>query len=718
MRRLLLIIIAVVLFGRLNTNAQPFIYPLTPKIAVADTIFGRVIIDNYRWMEDMNSQQMKDWLKAQTDYTNSILDGISGRNILIEEFKELDKLATFNISSLVRKGNRYFYKKTLAGENVSKLYYRDTEKGNEILLLDPTTTDIQIGSSYSFLPSSDGQKVLFSFSEAGKEIYTNRILNVRTKSFFPESIYPGGIAGFSTAWAPDSEGFIYTAPDSATLKVHNINTAVAIFYHRIGTNQKHDRVVLSKQHHQEIKNDEIPLGTFSSDGKYLVVSLFPTRNKLYGLSSDVPTGRIQLQTLVKETDGIQNAVIHKKNIFILSEKNAPNGKVLIAPIENINSIDTKTIIPESEKIITSITAVKDYLFIEKSDGINTFLEQYNFNTGKVNQVPLPAIGTAWISTSDPRDNHVIISVTSWTQPSTRYNYSPATRKISISSLNVPVKYPGTDELKVKEVEVPGHDGTMIPLSLIYHKNIKMDGTNIVYMNGYGAYGTSSTPWFNYMNLALLNRRVILATTHPRGGGERGEKWHKAALKVNKPNSWKDFISSAEFLVKEGYTSPQYITGWGGSAGGILIGRAITDRPELFASSIHWVPVSNAVRHEKRSNGFVDAKEFGTINDSTEAMGLIEMDAYLNVKKDVKYSAVLAMAGFNDPRVPPWQPGKFIAALQDASKSDRPVLLLINYEGGHTVPDDKYSRFKNTANQFAFALWQTGHKDFNPGTINK
>ncbi len=234
---------------------------------------------------------------------------------------------------------------------------------------------------------------------------------------------------------------------------------------------------------------------------------------------------------------------------------------------------------------------------------------------------------------------------------------------------------------------------------------KIKGLNI---NGY----FSMLPYFNVLYLPLLNKGVIIAITHPRGGGEKGYNWHMGGFKASKPNTWKDFIACGEYLIQNSYTSAKHLIGDGTSAGGILIGRAITERPDLFAAAINNVPVSNPLRGENRPNGILDAKEFGTVKDSVEALGLIEMDAFLHVKNDVKYPAVLAVAGINDTRVPVWQPAKFIAALQ-ITNSDRPVLLLINYDSGHGS-EEKLVIFKNYANQFAFALWQAEHKDFQSG----
>jgi prolyl oligopeptidase len=206
--------------------------------------------------------------------------------------------------------------------------------------------------------------------------------------------------------------------------------------------------------------------------------------------------------------------------------------------------------------------------------------------------------------------------------------------------------------------------------------------------------------------------VVMAIAHPRGGSEKGEAWYRAGFKTTKPNTWKDFISCAEWLIQKGYTSPGKLAGTGTSAGGILISRAVTERPELFAAAICNVGCANAMRLEFMSNGPVNAPEFGTVKDEAEAAALFEMDGVQHVKPGVKYPALLGVAGWNDPRVSPWQPGKFVAAVQQATKSDRPVLLKVNYDNGHFT-EEKIVTYKNFAGQYAFALWQTGHKEFQP-----
>ena len=264
---------------------------------------------------------------------------------------------------------------------------------------------------------------------------------------------------------------------------------------------------------------------------------------------------------------------------------------------------------------------------------------------------------------------------------------------------------------VEELMIPSHDGVKVPLSLIYNKGIKKTGNNPVFLIGYGAYGGSITPGFSPNLLLWTYEGGILAIPHVRGGGELGDAWYKSGYKTTKPNTWKDLIACAEYLVKEKYTSPKKIAINSESAGGILIGRAMTERPDLFAVAIPQVGCLNTVRAEESPNGPVNVPEFGTVKDSVECMALIEMDSYLHIKDGDKYPSTLITAGINDPRVIAWQPAKFAARLEAANKSGKPVLFLVDYEAGHGIGNTKTKNFEELADVFSFALWQTGHPDF-------
>lgn len=257
------------------------------------------------------------------------------------------------------------------------------------------------------------------------------------------------------------------------------------------------------------------------------------------------------------------------------------------------------------------------------------------------------------------------------------------------------------------------DGQDIPLTLIYKKNISLDSNNPVLIDAYGAYGTNMNPFFAKTYLLWVLKGGIVAVAHVRGGGEKGEIWHKGGYKETKSNSWKDLISCAEYLVKEKYTSHSKMAIWGASAGGITVGRAMTERPKLFKAVIIESGILNPLRIESMPNGLNSVKEFGSINNENEFKGLLEMDAYQHLNKKIRYPATLITTGINDPRVSTWMPAKFAAKLKEVNSSDNPILLKVDYEGGHGGSIPLMQRYSNLADIFAFAFWQLGHPDYQP-----
>jgi prolyl oligopeptidase len=351
------------------------------------------------------------------------------------------------------------------------------------------------------------------------------------------------------------------------------------------------------------------------------------------------------------------------------------------------------------------------LIIVYSNGVVRRLAKYDPATGQITEIKPPVSGNLIVECPDWRADRCLVYMGSWTLPVTIYDFDAHKNTFAKSMFNSDVSYPGFENLVSEEVEVPGYDGTMIPLSIVHKKGIPMDGSSSCILEGYGAYGASFGPYFSICR-SIAKRGVVLAWAHVRGGGEKGEAWHKAGYKTTKPNTWKDFISCAEYLVKQGYTSPGKLAGTGTSAGGILISRAITERPDLFRAAICNVGDANAMRLEFRPQGPLNTPEFGTVKDPVECQALYEMDGVQHVQRGVKYPAVMGVSGWNDRRVPPWQPGKFVAALQLASASPNPVLMMVNYDNGHFT-EEKVVTFRDFANQMAFLLWQTGHKDFQP-----
>jgi prolyl oligopeptidase len=695
--------------------AQPK-YPATKTVDAADTYFGKTYKDPYRWLEQLKDKDVVAWFKQNADLTDTTLATIPGRDVLVKEWTELDKLKPATYSGFAVEGGRVFYKKTLGGENVGKLFYRDGWTGKEKLLFDPgaykagVTTTIQ-----SAIPSWDGKLVVLGLSSGGAEFSELRVIDVAKAALLPDTMYPSyGPIG----WMKDSKSFMYDASDVKDIKSLDIELNRKTRVHALGADPSTDRDLFSNASNPEldIAAKEFPNAYIDETYPDYVIGQVGTVQPELRLFL-APIGELKNKTakwskLADVTDHlVRGYAFWRDQAYAITYDGAPKYKLVRTGIKHPDWSKAEVVLPEAADSIQYFSKSKSMLFVVYSNGITGRIVKIDLATGKTSDVNLPTSGTADISCPDAHSNRCIAFVSSWLAPTALYDVDGDRGTVTKSIFNTDVTYPGFDQLTAEEVEVPGHDGVAIPLSIIHRKDIKFDGSNPTIMEGYGAYGISYTPFFSVMTSVALHG-VVVAYCHVRGGSEKGDAWYKAGYKATKPNTWKDFISCGEYLVKNGLTSPQRLAGTGTSAGGILISRAITERPDLFAAAVVNVGVANALRMEFSSNGPVNTPEFGTVQKADEIGPLAEMDGVSHVKKGVRYPAVMGVGGWNDPRVPAWEPGKFIAAVQAASTSSKPVLMKINYDDGHFT-EEKTVTFKNFAGQYAFMLWQTGHKEFQP-----
>ncbi|HEY4874909.1 MAG TPA: prolyl oligopeptidase family serine peptidase [Puia sp.] len=715
MRKFITLAIASCCF--LSSFAQ-YNYPATKTVDSSNTYFGVNYKDPYRWLENFKDSAVVIWFRQQADLSNSILNKISGRDELIAEWKMLDKLQPPRINGRDYENGRIFYRKTMPGENVAKLYYREGLNGQEQLLFDPITyiKDKKL-SIQSILPSYDGKKIIISYSAAGAEISTIQVMDVDTKTFLPESIYPSWFGPIS--WTFDNKAFTYFSQKTGDNTSPEFELHTKTKLHKLGDDVKNDIDFFSDDTYPglNIHANDLPFAGLNKDSRnYIFADLSNVRNEMFTYfapASQLNSLKIDWKILCIPDDKIvRGREIIGDDVYAITSKNVKNYKLIHTTLSNLNWSKAETIAEErSNQTLESITHCKDYLLLNYSDGINNSIYKYNFKTKKTTEIKLPYSGFASIFCLDNTTNDCFVGITSWNKPYTEFNLNAETDAISPSTFNKPPVYPAAyTDLVVEEVEAKGYDGTMIPLSIIYKKGLKKDGSNICLMDSYGAYGISMTPYFDYLENALAIKGVVIAIPHVRGGSEKGEAWYKAGYKTTKPNTWKDFNSCAEYLIANGYTSAKKLAGTGTSAGGVLISRAITERPDLYAAAICNVGCANAMRMELAPNGPANIPEFGTVKDSVECKALYEMDGVQHVVKNTSYPAVICIGGWNDPRVIAWEPGKFAAALQNATTSGKPVIMKVNYDNGHFT-EDKSVTFANFADQFAFAMWQCGHPDF-------
>ncbi len=707
----------VILF--LSTSVLSFAqlsYPPTRIVDSSDTYWGKTYKDPYRWLENIKNKEVEDWFKAQADLSDSVMNKIPGRDKLVSEWMSLDSLKSANYSEVVSEGSRIFYRKTRGGENVGKIYWRRDWDSEEQLLFDPSAYEEGITTTVvSFVPSCDGKKVALGLSSKGAEVSEIRILNVDDGTLLPERLFPtrGPIC-----WTLDNMSVLYLWQKSADNKSPDFELNLKTKIHEAGADPSSDVDFFSNQSYPDlnIAPNEFPIAfvdeTYPEYVFGFVYTVQPEMKAFYAPARETENPTIAWKVLCTTSDSLVRGIeFHGHRVYAVTSKGSPNYRLVSTNVEHPDWANAETVLPEQSDVLQYIVKSNDYLLAVYSNGITRRVLAYHFYDGKTRELSLPMQGTVDVSCPDKFSNRFLVTISSWTQPTEWYDYDADRDFFSESSFNSNVKYPGFEDLVAEEVEVPGHDGAMIPLSIIYKKGIQKDGGNCCLLNGYGAYGYSMTPSFSILRSVAL-KGVVLSYAHVRGGGEKGESWYRAGFKATKPNTWKDFISCAEYLVKNGYTSPGKLAGTGTSAGGILITRAITERPDLFGAAICNVGCANAMRMEFTPNGPPNIAEFGTVKDSLQCLALYEMDGVQHVRKGVKYPALICVAGWNDPRVVAWEPGKFAAAVQQSSVSGKPVLMKVNYESGHFT-EEKVVTFRNFADQFAFILWQTGHPDFQP-----
>jgi prolyl oligopeptidase len=692
-------------------------YPAPPTSDAVDVWYGTRYEDPYRPLENLKDPKVAAWFKAEAQLTDRTIAKIPGRDALVREWLSMARRTPPRYQGFRFEGGRLFYRKTLGGENVGKLYVREGWAGSERLLFDPTAYKKGASTTVSlFEPSFDGQYVVLGLAVQGGEWSELRVLKVADGQLLPDSIYPA--AWFGVNWLPNSRAFFYNGSDVTDVKSLDIETNRKARLHTLGTPVSQDRDLLSTASTPElgIEAREIPLAIVAESAPERLIGSLDTvqrENRLLIASvSDMDQGHIHWKPLTQRADKlVRSFAITPEWLYSITSADAPHYKIVRSRLDSPDWAHAETVIPEAADSVDSMTESKDYLLVAYTDGINGRLVRHALATGTSSEVTLPLKGTVRATCPDAHSNRCLVMISSWLQPLTVYEVDAATGEVRNSVFTTEVRYPEIADLVAEEVEVPGYDGTMIPLSIIHRKDIKLDGSSPCILEGYGAYGSSWNPGFSPL-YSVASRGVVVAYAHVRGGSEKGEAWYRAGYKTTKPNTWKDFISAAEYLIARGYTSSERMTGRGTSAGGILISRAVTERPDLFAAAVVNVGLGNAMRAEFSPNGPVNTPEFGTVRDPTEARALYEMDGLQHVMPGVRYPAVLGVGGWNDPRVVPWEPGKFVAAIQQASTSGRPALMLVNYDNGHFT-EEKSVTYRNFANQFAFALWQAGMKDYQP-----
>ena len=693
-----------------------------PPQNVTDTYFGTRVDDPYRFLEDTKDAAVQRWLRANADATAAILGRIPGRAVLLARMAEIEAAAPGIASNVVRtQGDRYFFLRRNPGEDQFRLVWRDGVDGKDTVIVDPETLTKAVGRPHAimdFAPSDDGRKLAYSIQVGGGEIGTLHVIDVASGRPLIEPL--DRIRYASVSWLEDGSGFFYTRLREGYDKLPPTERFQDTARHFHGFDPAIDRRIFSASLNADLKLPSYAVGlVFQVPGTRLAAALVylgVERNRLLYLADlDAATrGTAQWRSVVATTDKVSDVAFGGGWIYLRSALDAPRYQVLRIPISDPDLSRAQTVVPASRSVITRIGAARDGLYFTRRDGATLSLSRVGHSAApKLERIALPFEGNVQIEATDSRIDGAVVDLASWTRAVKPYLYDPAKDTLIPLPLVASGTFDAPQDIMAREVMVRSHDGVDVPVSILSRRDIRLDGRNPTILYGYGAYGTTEDPFFSPRIYAWLERGGVYAIAHVRGGGAFGEEWHLAGQKTTKPNTWKDGIAVAQWLIGNGYTSRDRLGIYGGSAGGIFVGRAITERPDLFAAAVSAVGVHDLVRSETRANGVANIPEYGTVKREDEFRALLAMSSYHRVKDGQIYPAVMLVHGANDTRVDVWQSAKFAARLSAAAPPGRPVLMRLDYESGHGQGSTRAQARERTGDVFTFFLWQFGVADFQP-----
>lgn len=674
-------------------------YPDTRKGDVVDTIFGVPVADPYRWLEDDMSKETEEWVKAQNNITFGYLDKISYRDQIRERLMEIWNYEKFSIP--FREGDYIYFAKNDGLQN-QYVYYRQKEGGEPELFLDPNSFSADGTTSLAEMGfSKDGSRLAYSISEGGSDWRKIIVMDTDTKQIIGDTIKDVKFSGIS--WK-GNEGFYYSSYDKPQGSELSAKTDHhKLYFHKMGTSQKEDKVVFGS----DIKRRYVD-GTVTEDDRFLIVTAAEstTGNELYIMDLTVPNS--SFIAIAGNFDN-EHYVINNEGsrLFISTNLNAPNRKIVTVNANNPGIENWIDLIPETENVLNPATA-SGYLFAHYLRDAVSYIKQFDLNGQLIREIELPGPGTAGGFSGKKSDKDVYYSFTNYTTPTVMYKMDPETGKAEIYK-KPEVRF-NSDSYVSEQVFYESADGTKIPMIITYSKDTSRDGKNPTILYGYGGFSISETPEFSVTTALWLEMGGIYAVPNIRGGGEYGEKWHLAGTKMNKQNVFDDFISAAQYLTDNNYTSTPYLAVRGGSNGGLLVGAVMTQRPDMFAVALPAVGVLDMLRYHKFTAGAGWAYDYGTADDNPEMFRyLLGYSPVHNIKEGINYPATLITTSDHDDRVVPAHSFKFAATLQAKHSGNNPVIIRIETNAGHGAGTPVSKSIEQYADIFSFTLWNMGIK---------
>lgn len=679
-----------------DSSTMTIKYPVTKKGTTSDVYFNTKVADPYRWLEDDRSAETEAWVKAENEVTFGYLNTISYRKQIKER---MEKLWNYEkVSAPFKEGKYTYFYKNDGLQNQSVLYRKDAN-GKEEIFLDPNTFSKDGTTSLGGLSfTKDGSMAAYAISEGGSDWRKVIVINTETKEIIGDTIVDVKFSGMS--WYKN-EGFYYSSYDKPVGSELSAKTDQhKLYYHKLGTSQKEDKVIFGLNEKRRYVG-----GYITEDENFLVISAANATNgnELYIKDISKNGAIVNIVNNFDSNNDVMDNVGSK--FFVVTDYKAPNKRIVTFDLANPSQENWVDFIKETENVLSPSTG-SGYIFTEYMKDAVSQIKQYDYEGKLIREIKLPGVGTASGFGGKKEETTLYYSFTNYVTPGTIYAYNPKTGKSVV--YNKPKVDFNSYAYESKQVFYTSKDGTKVPMIITYKKGIALNGKNPTMLYGYGGFNISLTPTFSISNAVWMENGGVFAVANLRGGGEYGTKWHNDGTQMKKQNVFDDFIAAAEYLIKEKYTSSDYLAIKGGSNGGLLVGTTMTQRPDLMKVAIPQVGVLDMLRYHTFTAGAGWAYDYGTSEQSKEMFDYLKgYSPVHNVKVGVKYPATLVTTGDHDDRVVPAHSFKFAAELQDKQTGPNPVLIRIDTNAGHGAGKSTEAIINEQVDIQAFTFYNMG-----------
>ncbi|MEB3355256.1 MAG: prolyl oligopeptidase family serine peptidase [Synechococcales bacterium] len=678
--------------------SKPLTYPESPKGKQVDDYHGTSVADPYRWLEDPDSEESRQWIEAQNRLTFGFLEGIGGRQQIKERLTQLWNYEKFRIP--FKKGDRYFYFKNDGLQNQDVLYTLPDLGGEPRTLIDPNTFSEDGTVALSGIAiTEDARYVAYGTSASGSDWQEWHVREVATGEDLPDRVQWVKFSGAS--WTHDNQGFYYSRYDEPQedTKLEDVNYFQKLYYHRLGTPQAEDILVYHRPDEKEWGFG----GSVTEDGRYLVIGVWRgTDRKNLVFYKDLSDPNSEIVELISDFEAKFDFIDNEGTLFwFRTDLEASRGRVIAIDIAKPERSHWQEIIPEAEETLEDVGTLNNQFVADYLKDAYSAIKVFNLDGSFVRQIELPGIGSAGGFYGKREDKETFYVFTSFTTPPTIYRYDMVTGESTL--FRRPEVAFDPEQYETTQVFYTSKDGTRVPMFISHKKGLTLDGTNPTLLYGYGGFNISLSPSFSISNLVWMEMGGVYAVPNLRGGGEYGEDWHQAGTKHNKQNVFDDFIAAAEWLIEQGYTSSEKLAIAGGSNGGLLVGACMTQRPDLFAAALPAVGVMDMLRFHLFTIGWAWTSDYGSPDDPEEFKSLYAYSPLHNLKPGTAYPATLITTADHDDRVVPAHSFKFAAALQEAHDGENPVLIRIETKAGHGAGKPTTKIIEEIADKFSFLI---------------